>query len=171
MLNLLKNGEVIRQVLPGSALDLEGVYVSPAEAGWAHGDYELVEAPPLVVPEPEPPTPEQIKASLAAYAADCRWQKEVGGTIWNGWPVHTDRESQGKIMAERLAISEGERDDPDGWKFADGSFRMVSNADFIALSNAVREHVRSCFAIEAGVLAQIEAGAITTTEEIDAAFE
>lgn len=116
------------------------------------------------------PPPAPTSADLTGYAARKRWEKEVGGATWNGWPIHTDRDSQGKIMAERLAVSEGVRADPDGWKFADGEFRMVSNADFLALSNAVRDHVRACFSIEATVLAQIEAGAITTYGEIDAAF-
>lgn len=119
-------------------------------------------------------TPEQkaakTKADLIAYAAAKRYEKEVGGTVWNGWPVHTDRESQSKIIAERLAIEAGERADPDGWKFADGVFRMVSNADFMLLASAVREHVRDCFALEAAILAQIEAGTIAEYSQIDAAF-
>lgn len=115
-----------------------------------------------------PPPPS--KQELAAYTAAKRYEKEVGGTIWNGWPVHTDRESQGKIVAERLAIEAGEREDTDGWKFADGVFRMVSNEDFMALASAVRQHVRDCFALEAAVLAQIEAVTITEYSQIDAAF-
>lgn len=115
-------------------------------------------------------TSTEVPTDLKAYAAHRRWLKEIGGTVWNGWLVYTDRESQSKIISERLAIEAGERNDPDGWKFADGQFRMVSNADFISLSSAVREHVRACFAIEAAVLAQIEAGTITAEAEIDAAF-
>lgn len=120
-------------------------------------------------------TPEQkaaeAKADLIAYAAQKRWEKEVGGTVWNDWPVHTDRDSQSKIIAERLAIEAGARDDPDGWKFADGVFRMVSNADFVDLADAVREHVRQCFGLEAQVLVGIENGDITSKEEVDAAFQ
>jgi len=116
---------------------------------------------------PQPPT----KQELSGYAAQKRYEKEIGGTIWNGWPVHTDRESQSKIIAERLAIEAGERTDPDGWKFADGQFRMVSNEDFMALASAVRQHVRDCFALEAVVIAQIEAGTITEYSQIDAAFD
>jgi len=116
---------------------------------------------------PVPPTPEE----LMHYAADKRWQKEVGGTLWNGLPVHTDRESQSKIIAERLAIEAGERDDPDYWKFADGVFRQVSNEDFTSLASAVRQHVRDCFALEGQVLALITTGVITTTEQIDLVFE
>lgn len=115
-----------------------------------------------------PYTPPTI--DLAAYAANKRWQKEVGGCVWNEWPVMTDDRSQGKILAEVSAIERGERADPDGWKFADGEFRLVSNQDFIALALAVRNHVRNCFASEAQVLQAIAAGTITTTAEIDVAF-
>ena len=123
-------------------------------------------------------TPEQkaakAKADLIAYAAQKRYEREVGGMDWmlgeETVSVHTDRESQAKIIAERLAIAEGRRQDPDGWKFADGVFRMVSNDDFVTLSDAVREHVRQCFGLEAQVLAGIENGDITSEAEIDAAF-
>ncbi|CAL8972927.1 hypothetical protein RHODGE_RHODGE_01042 [Rhodoplanes serenus] len=107
---------------------------------------------------------------LAAYAADARWRRETGGTTWRGWPIHTDATSQTKYLAELQAISLGVRDDGDGWKFADGAFRAVSNADFSALATAARAHVRACFAAEAAVLAGIAAGTITTPAEIDAAF-
>lgn len=116
-------------------------------------------------------TPTDVPTDLKAYATHRRWLKEIGGTIWNGWPVHTDRESQSKIIAERLAIEAGERTDPDGWKFADGQFRMVSNEDFMGLASAVRQHVRDCFALEAAITAQIEAGTITEYSQIDAAAE
>lgn len=120
---------------------------------------------------PYTPPPPPTKQELSWYAAQKRYEKEVGGTIWTGWPVHTDRESQSKIIAERLAIEAGERSDPDGWKFADGVFRMVSNADFMALASAVRQHVRDCFTLEAVVLSQIEAGTITEYSQIDEAFD
>lgn len=62
MLNLLHHGEIVHQVYPGSKLDLGGVHVSPAVAGWTYGDYQLVKAPPP--PEPEPPTPEELRAAM-----------------------------------------------------------------------------------------------------------
>ena len=116
-----------------------------------------------------PPPSDASIADLIAYAADRKWRAEIGGTVWNAWPVATDRDSQAKVIAERLAIEAGERADPDGWKFADGVFRPVSNADFIALSNAVRNHVRACFAVEAQLQAAIAAETVTTFAEIDAA--
>ena len=109
-------------------------------------------------------------ADLTKYAANARWRREVGGAVWNGWPMSTDDRDQGKILAELAAIDRGERVDPDGWKFADGVFRLVSNEDFVGLALAVRAHVRACFMTEAMVLTGISAGTITTAEQIDAAF-
>lgn len=188
------NNNIVTTISAGGWVDLpDGSRLSPAYDGWQNDHYrlsgvedadpvpegkrivtssvELVGGVPKWVHILVDLDPNERKSQLSAYAADVRWQKEVGGTLWNGWPVHTDRESQGKIIAERLAIEAGERDDPDGWKFADGQFRMVSNADFIDLSNAVRDHVRQCYAIEALVLTKIETGDITSEAEIDAAFD
>lgn len=161
MLNLVRDGEVIATVREGGVVRYDGKWRSPAKAGDEFDGYSLVEAP----------APAPTKADLATYTARKRYAKEVGGTVWNDWLVHTDRDSQSKIIAERLAIEAGERTDPDGWKFADGVFRMVTNADFMVLASAVRQHVRDCFSLEAAVLAQIEAGTITEYAQIDAAFE
>ncbi|WP_266019065.1 DUF4376 domain-containing protein [Brucella intermedia] len=108
--------------------------------------------------------------TLQEYAAAKRWEREVGGTVWNGWPVLSDRESQSKIIAEALAIEKGERADGDPWKFADGEFRPLTNEQMDDLAAAVRLHVRNSYGIEAQVLAAIEAGSITTEDQIDATF-
>ncbi|CAM5764753.1 DUF4376 domain-containing protein [Bosea minatitlanensis] len=131
------------------------------ETGWSFSDGEFSPPPPPALP---------TVAELLAYAADLRWRVEQGGAVWNGWPIHTDDRSQGKYLSELLAISLGVRVDNDPWKFADDVFRPVSNADFQDLAIAAREHVRIAFAIEGSVQVQIEAGTITTTEQIDTAF-
>jgi len=107
---------------------------------------------------------------LKAYAAGKRWALEVGGAVWQGFPIHTDRESQGKYLAELQAISLDARIDGDLWKFADGVARPIANADFPSLAIAAREHVRQAFGIEFAVLASVEAGTVTTTAEVDAYF-
>lgn len=114
--------------------------------------------------------PGQEPQDLAAYAAGRRWTFEQAGAEWNGLPIHTDDRSQGKYLAELQAIALGVRLDGDFWKFADGEFRPVSNADFPALATAAREHVRSAFVIEGTILAGIAAGEITTRAQIDEAF-
>nr|WP_278374902.1 DUF4376 domain-containing protein [Brucella anthropi] len=108
--------------------------------------------------------------TLEEYAAAKRWEREVSGTVWNGWPVLSDRDSQSKIIAEAVAIEKGERIDGDPWKFADGEFRPLTNEQMDDLAAAVRLHVRNSYGIEDQVLAAIEAGAITTETQIEAAF-
>lgn len=71
MLNLLRNGEVIRQVVPGSSFTYGLDTTSPAYAGWDNGEYELVEAPPA--PEPEPPTPEELRALMPPLTSRQFW--------------------------------------------------------------------------------------------------
>lgn len=117
-----------------------------------------------------PPVVSLSKAELEDYLADRRWQAEQGGAFWRGWPIHTDDRSQGKYLSELQAIALNVRVDNDPWKFADGEFRPVSNADFPELAIAARDHVRNMFGIEALVLAEIEAGTVTTRQQIDAAF-
>lgn len=129
-------------------------------------DPKTGEVTPLVPAVPPPPT----KAELAAHAANKRWEVEVGGTDWNGWPVSTDRESQNKVMGEFLGIIAGIRQDGGGWKFADGVFRSLTNQQAQAMGLAVRAHIANAFTTEAAVLAQIEAETITTFAQIEAAF-
>lgn len=135
-----------------------------AEIGW------LVDDDDALVPPPPDPAPVPTQAELIAYAANRRWQAEQAGAIWNGWPIHTDDRSQGKYLSELQAIALNARVDGDPWKFADGVFRPVSNADFPALVIKAREHVRTAFGIEGAVQAQIAAGTFTTRQQIADAF-
>nr|WP_278520286.1 DUF4376 domain-containing protein [Brucella anthropi] len=130
-----------------------------------------LEPPMKIVPvEDGIPEAENPGMTMQEYAAAKRWEREVGGTIWNGWPVLSDRESQSKIIAEAVAIEKGERADGDPWKFADGEFRQLTNEQMDDLAAAVRLHVRNSYGIEAQVLAAIDAGNITTEAQIEAAF-
>lgn len=107
--------------------------------------------------------------NLPAYAARKRWEKEVGGMEVNGLSVATDDRSKTMISGARVAA----QNDPQfstQWKTADGTFTSINAAVVIAISDAMLAHVSNCFAIEAQVLAEIEAGTITTVEQIDAAF-
>lgn len=148
--------------IPGNAVDVTDEQWADAVQGllWRSQDGVLGSPPPI----------SSTAIPLPAYAAAKRWEREVGGTIWNGWPVLSDRESQSKIIAEAVAIEKGERVDGDPWKFADGEFRQLTNEQMDDLAAAVRLHVRNSYGIEAQVLAAIEAGSITSEAKIDAAF-
>lgn len=158
------DGVVVNIIMAGPEFGVENGYLADADEA-VIGDLH----------DPEtgfarPPAPAPLPAELIALAADLRWQTEVGGMEWRGWPVHTDRQSQTKVLAEHVAVTSGNRVDGEPWKFADGLFRPLANADVQDLALAVREHVRASFAIEAAVAAAIEAGVIDTREAVEAAF-
>lgn len=115
---------------------------------------------------PPPPVVMPSKADLATAAANRRWQAETAGCMWSGKPVATDRDSQSKLIAEYVAIQSGLRADPSQWKFADGTFASLTNAEAAEMILAARSHVAACFEVEAVVMAGIEAGAITTVRQV-----
>lgn len=115
----------------------------------------------------EPPQP--TVADLSAHAAQSRWEKETGGFTLNGMHIATDDRSKIMISGARVA-AEADPNFTTQWKGADGAFVTLDAAMIMAISNAVSTHVSNCFALEAQVLAQIEAGTITTAAEIDAVF-
>lgn len=128
-------------------------------------DGEIVQKPDdwlTIVPEPQP--------DLYAYAAQKRWEIETGGINLNGMSVFTDDRSKSLILGARLA-AESDPDFSTEWRGADGSFVTIDAPTIIAVSNAILEHVRKCFATEAWVIAEINSGAITAVEEIDNAFD
>lgn len=105
---------------------------------------------------------------LSVYAADARWRRETGGITVAGVPVATDDRSKQMIIGARVAANA----DPDWstlWVGADGEIYPIDAPAIIAISDAVQAHVNACFATYASVRAEIEAGTITTTAEIDAA--
>lgn len=108
------------------------------------------------------PTP--AKAYLKKQLAAKRYDVEVSGTTWNGFPVFTDRESQGKITAAFVLASAGVRAESSNWKFADGVARPMTNAQIVELTGAVAYHVQHAFDVEATKADEIDA---TGTTDID----
>ena len=115
------------------------------------------------VPAPPPPT----KAALKAYAADKRWRVETGGITVAGATIATDRDSQSMITGA-FAYSQAHPDQPISYK-ANSGWVTLDAATLAAIASAVGAHVQASFAIEATVVAAIDAGTITTFAAIDAA--
>lgn len=122
----------------------------------------------------------ELRRQLVDYAANKRWQVETGGFVWlkpgttKVYFIATDDRSQNKIAAERKAADENRRRAGDVWKCGDpatGSivYPVLADADIIDMSNRARDRICDCFNTEAALRAAIEAGTITTTDEIDAA--
>lgn len=134
-------------------------------ARWSGTEW-LIEPIPV---EPEPEEPEPGPIDLVAYAADMRWQKEIGGIIVAGVPIATDDRSKLMITGARVAAMA----DPNWstiWHGADGNTYPIDAAAMVMISDEVQAHVNATFQTFAAVKAAIDAEAITTTAEIDAAF-
>ena len=111
------------------------------------------------------PTLEELRVQKLAELAALRWEKETGGTQFNGMPVATDAVSQTKYIGAVV----GAQIDPNAvinWKMADGTFVPLDASAITAVAMAVRAHVQACFDNEAELKAQIEAA--STADEIAA---
>lgn len=114
-------------------------------------------------------------AELTAYAADKRWRVETGGIVRNGASLPTTREGRSALKDARDMLRDGELLDQGGNVMAtmdvtiNGVSQNVSEAVATAMLQQIAQHVQRAFAVEALVLAEIQAGTITTTAQIDAA--
>ena len=106
--------------------------------------------------------------ALLRYAADRRWRLETGGIEVAGVTVATDRGSQAMVAGAHAYLTQA-REATIRFKALTGFVTLDAEA-VTAVALAVGAHVQACFAIEADVLEAIEAGTITTTAAIDAAF-
>jgi hypothetical protein len=116
---------------------------------------------------PHSPLPPPV--DLVAYAAQKRWEKEVGGITVAGVPLATDDRAKLMIVGARVAADA----DPNWstvWQGDDGNAYPLNASAMIAISNAVQAHVAGCFATFATVKGSIDNGSITTTAQINAAF-
>lgn len=111
--------------------------------------------------------PVSLRDQLLAYAADKRGRVETGGIVVNGAAIDTSRDSQAMISGA-FAYSQANPDKLIKFKAASG-WTTLDAATVAAIATAVGDHVQACFAAEEEVAAAIEAGAITSIEEIDAA--
>lgn len=115
--------------------------------------------PILIDPPVYVPTADEHRAAIASR----RWQQEIAGIAWNGYGIATDRESQDKIVQETRAIDRGLRIEGKGWKCIDLAtsitvFRPTTNAEMVAIGDAVYDYVSACFAREEALLAEVAAG-------------
>lgn len=106
-------------------------------------------------------------APLPEYLAEKRWRVETGGITVNAMPISTTRSSQALITGAYNLVQLDPAKIID-WKTQTGFVPLDATA-IAAIALAVGNHVQACFALEAKLLADIDAGTITTKSEIDAA--
>lgn len=111
------------------------------------------------------PTFTEIKSNKLADLAAYRWEKETGGTTFNGMLVATDAVSQTKYVGAVVAS----QIDPLinlKWKLSSGDFVSLNAESLIAVSMAVRTHIQACFDRESELKILIDSA--ISEEELDA---
>lgn len=138
----------------------------------------LLNAPSFVQPTPDTYSKDQLKA----YCYDARWRKEQGGiTLASGMKIETDDRAQAKISGAMLAAKyppAPTKAPPGGggpafttkWHAADGTIWPLDTPGIVAMSGALQSHIDQCFDASSATVDAIEAGTITSLEQINQAF-
>lgn len=109
------------------------------------------------------------QADLYSYAANARYVKMTGGTLWNGVRISTTDDAAGRIKNKRDLIRDGQAAEP--FKMVIGPTTINATLAMMnALVKTVGDHWQSCFDTQSTVNAGIAGGTITTLAQIDAAF-
>ena len=111
-----------------------------------------------------PMTLDEAKSAKKSEIAAARYAAEIAGVTVGGATVRTDRESQSLITGAALkALQDAEY--VCSWK-TDAGFVELSAPQILAIADAVRTHVQSCFDHEADLVALIDAA--ETVEDLEA---
>lgn len=105
------------------------------------------------------------KASLKAYAAMVRYNKETSGLTVAGKRYATDRETQSKLT-NAVVMSQVSPSTLFQWKNV-GGFVQLDAAAVVAVAQKISAHVQACFAAEQSVGAAIDAGKIVSRDQVD----
>ena len=100
------------------------------------------------------------KEEMTEEAANLRWKKEVGGMSFidensDTLKIHTDRESQSKIIGAFQSTKNGVRTDGSKWKTYEG-FVPISNSDMEKLGYELLNFIQSCYDREEEVITLIK---------------
>lgn len=104
------------------------------------------------------------KAAKKAEIAAARYAAEIAGVTVGGFTVRTDRESQALITGAALKATQ-DATYSCTWK-AESGFVTLNAATVLAVADAVRTHVQTCFDAEYAKCVLIDAA--TTVEDVEA---
>lgn len=111
------------------------------------------------------------RQTLLTWAAAVRQVREASGVNLGEGRLETDEKSRAVLTAAYVRA----RDNPGyaipNWKIADGVYITLDAATILAAGTAVSDHIQACFDKNREVDDRIASGAITTREQIVAAFE
>ena len=118
--------------------------------------------------------PQMQLDGLKTYAASVRYRKEsaglsvdVGGGVTVA--IETTVASQSKISSA-AQLAQVNPNFTTNWKQADGTFVLLSADQIVKMNESVTAYVSSCYATEKDCIDQIDAGTITSNDQIDAIF-
>jgi len=109
------------------------------------------------------------RGSLHTYCAFVRDKTLNGGVTVNGLPFASDPLTFGSLNSAAIYTVD-KTTDTFSWKLPDGSFITLNKADVNALHDALNSFGQACYLCEDNTLTAIEAGTVTTHDQIDAAF-
>ncbi len=149
-----------------------------ADIGRGHVVYDSVST--LTVADDLAPTAKKIlsdsnwrqqglKKDLVAYASVVRHAREIAGVQIGHLTYSTDREARVHLHEAEAFV----KDDPGAsvhWKTTDGTFITLTAGQVALTAAVVRRHVQRAFSAEAGALAAIESGTVTTRHQVDSFF-
>jgi hypothetical protein len=113
------------------------------------------------------------KPELKKRATDARYAKEIGGIIVDGVMSEDDHVAIATDRLSRSALNsladQARRDKKTTthWKTLTGDFVKLDADRIIALADVVAGFVNRCFGVEAILHEDIEAGIITSTDQVD----
>ena len=130
-------------------------YKTAAEWCNSHGA-RIVDYPDRYEVEALPePTFDELKALKKQQIASARYEAEIAGTVVDGVTIDTGRDSQALITGAALAAMLDNKYSLN-WKTASGFIHLTA-PEIIAVAQAVRAHVQSCFDKEGELVALVDA--------------
>lgn len=149
------------------ALLAEGAVALPWPRGW-----DLEGEPPrprMIGFPPRHAVPVYARADIHAAAGFLRWVKETGGLSVGGLSISTSDRSKLLIFGAADVLDD---DDTTPVPIGDGSQSVVvTGVQMRQFKTAIGLHVAACFAAWNAIRLRIEAGEITTLEQLYAAPE
>jgi len=110
-------------------------------------------------------------ATLLSWAEAIRKRKESAGFELDGMPIETDPESRAVLTDKYVQAKQNPEFNIPNWKVTPGVYVPLSNEAIIAAGDAVTAYIQACFDRNREIDELILSGAITTREQIVAAFE
>lgn len=99
---------------------------------------------------------EALKEIKKYEIATARYEEEISGIVFDGYQIATDRDSQSLITGAALAAMQDSSYSA-RWKTTTGSFINLNADQIIAVADAVRAHVQTCFDREGDLCDLIDA--------------